>query len=674
MYISFFKRLAGHLKQMPAKKRIAAGTLLGLSAAAVVAGTGPVSSYAARTSAGVVGSAKVGVSYKPGNKAYGVVEPGYFVVTPVSQMDAGLTAHMDTPDYSMMMEQSETFSATSIPDQSSSSLLFIPKMTWNNETGMTGNNSNWWVRDGSKNYGRDCSRYNGWLIRMNKGSLWSAENESQGLVYSSANKNNWALFNNIVFCEMDKSYTGKNPANKKEIGSAAVGDFSDKNSSISKIMDEGVYRDRIYSYMRKNNKVTDKKKYGYYDFDKLIDMDSPETKKFLRYVVYGDKDMNYKNLDNTLVEKSQRLWNSFTQITIKGGAYTSHVDRVNMFVEKSYNYAIRHSDASAYFSGKKLKDGSSLTIPLEDSGTDSAHVGIGIFGRRFNHTSKEKEWTDNLKKKGNRTSTVGYNTEGDGECRVYASNMYRLGYLDLMLSAYTIAVNQHNIAGGKSAAAAEKGWYSLISDYFTMYNDSSMHDNTGEKVSYPCWINIQMGLMTVQNKQNKDDGSYQLMFASSQDAVDASYEFETTGPDQRAVGKYAQRKSIPGSMSYPYPGYPIAATKEGTSVLSYLSYKGAIRGQTFFTNVSKKEAGLPPLKAGEYGTTYYEKLRLAEKQGGKNGYIKGYAWYSTLGIQRILSKLYDNGKEETSNNRLANIELIKSRVSISSFSDKVDQL
>lgn len=389
MYISFFKRLAGHLKRMPAKKRVVAGTLLGLSAVAAVGGAGPVASYAARTSAGAVGSAKVGVSYKPGGKAYGVVEPGYFAVTPITGADGVTYSKIKDPDYTMLIEMTETMSAMSIPDQNTSSLLFIPKMTWNNETGLSGNNSNYWVRDGSRNYGRDCSRYSGWLVRMSDSLYSGSTKDAQDHVSASGGASgltNWKLFNNIVFCEMDKTYMDKS-SNGREIGSAAVGNYSQLE-----IMKTGVYRDRIYKYLKKHSDVKKPDEYGYYNFNQLIDMSAKDYADFIQEVVYGGKKKNYENVNSTLLKESQQLWNAFTQITIEGGSYTTHVDRINVFTDRTYDYAITNSDVKGYFKGKKLGTTSasrSLTLGNVNDASSYRDIGLGTLGRIFNHSGKK---------------------------------------------------------------------------------------------------------------------------------------------------------------------------------------------------------------------------------------------------------------------------------------------
>lgn len=449
MFFSFFKKAAGKIRQMPVKKRVVTAAVVGLGTATLVAGTGPVAAYASRTSSGGAGTASVGTSCTPGGKAYGSIAPGYFAVTPLATEYTIGSAGTSNADYTLLVDSAETSSAVMIPDQNEASLLFVPKMTWNNETGLKGNNSNWWLRDGSKNYGRDCARYKTWLIRMNQGDkISSSQNASisDNYIYASGTKTectSWKQFNNIVFCELSETMLNKRDSGKnREIGSAEVGDIKDL-----KIMDEGVYRKRVYNYIKNKDGSISANQYGYYDFSQLSGMDDKEFTTFLQYVVYGEtqddgsikrQTVNYKHLNKTLVKNSQKLWNAFTQITVKDGKYVTHVDRINDFLNDSYNYAITKSPVSGYFSGKKLSDGSPLTLTV---GGKLKTIGAVALGQRFNHTNDDSEWLSELG--GKRSTYSGLNKEDDGKCRVYCSNMYRLGFLDLLLTAYTISANQH---------------------------------------------------------------------------------------------------------------------------------------------------------------------------------------------------------------------------------------
>ena len=230
MFRSFFQKLKEGIGRMPVKKRVVAAGTLALGAATIIGGTGPLMAEAARTSAAGAGTALVGKSGTPGSSPFGPVAPGYILVTPMeSEKSIRATSAGDSdplmvnPDYTLLMDASEVSSAVYIPDQNHASLLFIPRMTWNNETGMAGNNSAWWLRDGSKNPGRDCSRYGAWLLRMNTGNSTSSTagmSASQKYVLSAGDSDNDSAFNNIVFCELEEAMLKKDG---KEIGSAKVG-------------------------------------------------------------------------------------------------------------------------------------------------------------------------------------------------------------------------------------------------------------------------------------------------------------------------------------------------------------------------------------------------------------------------------------------------------------------
>ena len=625
MFISFFRDLSEWLKKQPVKKRVASTLALALVAAAVVFGTGPLLTYAAQTATGAPGSAS-GVSYKAGDSAFGVVEPAIFVATPMPRVRTIRASGTENADYQLLMDASETSATVMIPDA--------------NEGWMgNGNNSNWWLRDGNKNFGRDCSRYNSWMIKMNTTNMisssaaYSGKEPMKSYDRNTGKYTNWKQFNNIVFCELTETLLEQNGrTNRREIGSASV-----TEKEFEAIAQTGVYRERIYEFIKDKDKKADT--YGYYDFSKLIGMSDKDFKAFIKAVIYGDEKPVYENLkisekkkskevkeNELLVKNSQQLWNAITQISrSNSGVYTSHVDRVNMFITDSYNYAITKSDAKAYFKGKKLSDGKGLTLTEEDN-TSSA------IGHLFNSTKKIPSLE--------RITNAGLNTADEDKCRVYCANMYRMGYLDLLLTGYAIAVNQSFIDGGKhGAAAAAEQWELALHDYLTV-----------ESPEYaPVWINLQMGTISIQNVHNKKDGTYQMVFSTSQDSVDASYSLATVSyktTDEKLA-------DLITTMSYPYPGYPVSGKKDGTMKIGF-DNKGTNKSATQI--VKRKKA--------YYGITYYDKL----KKASVNGITNGYTWASDFVLYRILGKLYDNGKEITDKNPLNSIELIKSRVSAGAFS------
>ena len=304
MFRSFFQKLKEGLGRMPLKKRVVAAGTLALGAAAIIGGTGPLMAEAARTSAAGAGTALVGKSGTPGSSPFGPVEPGYILVTPMeSEKSIRATSAGDSdplmvnPDYTLLMDASEVSSAVYIPDQNHASLLFIPRMTWNNETGMNGNNSAWWVQDGSKNPGRDCSRYETWLLRMNTGNdtaSTAAESASQKLVLSASDAKNESAFNNIVFCELEEAMLKKDG---KEIGSAKVG------NSFENLKKKGVYRERIYEYIKDSKKNTDE--YGYYDFDQLAGMTKDEADAFINKVVFNVSKKSGKTVNKSMLKSGE---------------------------------------------------------------------------------------------------------------------------------------------------------------------------------------------------------------------------------------------------------------------------------------------------------------------------------------------------------------------------------